>query len=149
MSSLVCDDCQAEKPASEFPTRGPRAYKTCRGCCRKIAVRTSKTKHADKNSRWNKDYYARNKRDIKARKYGTTPLNLLIMEHAQGGRCAICGVIENLLHIDHSHRTGQVRGLLCLACNRGMGLLGDNPLTLMKAAVYLARRENGILAEQP
>lgn len=45
----------------------------------------------------------------------------------QGFKCAICGVYENncnrKLHIDHDHKTGEFRGLLCGVCNRGLGIL--------------------------
>jgi hypothetical protein len=38
----------------------------------------------------------------------------------QGGRCGICGTDESLV-IDHDHRTGFVRGLLCRGCNNAEG----------------------------
>lgn len=60
---------------------------------------------------------------------------------AQGGGCAICGIKKNQLardfHVDHNHETGQVRGLLCFACNTGIGKLGDDPDLLEAAAAYL------------
>jgi len=68
------------------------------------------------------------------------------MLHSQNGLCAICGkppsrrnVKEMLLHVDHNHKTGKIRGLLCNSCNRGIGLLGDNPDTLFAAEGYLRR----------
>ena len=57
----------------------------------------------------------------------------------QNGCCAICGIPikkENC-RIDHSHETGKVRGLLCISCNTGIGLMQDSPLVLMKAFEYL------------
>jgi hypothetical protein len=41
-------------------------------------------------------------------------------------------------HIDHDHVTGQVRGLLCNNCNRGIGYFGDDPQVMTAAARYVA-----------
>lgn len=40
-------------------------------------------------------------------------------------------------HVDHDHDTGEVRGLLCLNCNTGIGKLGDSAVTCLDAAFYL------------
>lgn len=50
--------------------------------------------------------------------------------------CAICGR-EAKLKIDHSHQDGAFRGMLCDRCNRGLGLFGDSPETLIAASEYL------------
>lgn len=57
----------------------------------------------------------------------------------QGGVCAICGTSlkEIKFRIDHNHNTGEVRGLLCVACNTGIGLLKDSPEVLASAERYL------------
>lgn len=56
----------------------------------------------------------------------------------QGGACAIClQVRTETLHVDHCHATGAVRGLLCGACNRALGLLNDDPGLIRRAADYL------------
>jgi hypothetical protein len=46
----------------------------------------------------------------------------------QGGGCAICGARAKTrrLHIDHDHRTMQLRGLLCYRCNRGLPTWADD-----------------------
>lgn len=49
--------------------------------------------------------------------------------------CALCG--KEARDIDHCHVTGKVRGKLCSACNRGLGIFGDNPARLRAAAEYL------------
>jgi len=64
--------------------------------------------------------------------------------HSQGGVCAICGAAEPgkrtaYFQVDHDHRTGAVRGLLCASCNRGIGLLGDDVGRLLSAVKYLSR----------
>lgn len=59
------------------------------------------------------------------------------MLEAQNFRCAICQSLEERLHVDHDHVTGKVRGLLCNACNTGIGLLRDSKSILRSAIDYL------------
>lgn len=58
---------------------------------------------------------------------------------AQGGVCAICGQPRKYrLNVDHCHKTGAVRGLLCRLCNgRLLTAARDNPATLRRGAAYL------------
>lgn len=71
-------------------------------------------------------------------KYGLTPEDFRRLLDAQRGACAICGrVMGEDLHVDHDHRTNTVRGLLCGSCNRGIGLLQENPKHLYRAAQYI------------
>lgn len=58
------------------------------------------------------------------------------MVAAQGGRCLICRRKKKLC-VDHDHKTGVVRGLLCPPCNHGIGSLKDNPVLLKRAINYL------------
>ncbi len=60
----------------------------------------------------------------------------------QNGVCAICGSSETgwkypWFHVDHCHKTGKVRGLLCQRCNPGIGIFYENPEILRRAAVYI------------
>jgi hypothetical protein len=50
--------------------------------------------------------------------------------------CVICGSDEPLV-VDHDHKTGQVRGMLCNHCNRGLGHFRDDPELLEFAAMYV------------
>lgn len=91
----------------------------------------------------------RNSKLIK--KYGISIHEYNALLERQGGVCALCGQPEikmqsrglgmkptpDSLHVDHDHRTGKVRGLLCYRCNTGIGKLLDNPDLLRKAADYL------------
>lgn len=69
----------------------------------------------------------------------------------QGGRCAICGreLLDEDAHLDHCHRTGEVRGVLCRACNHGLGNFGDSVPTLRRAIKYLAKSNERIEIHTP
>lgn len=78
------------------------------------------------------------------RKYGATTEEIESMFKQQSGKCAICGGQSSAgrrLSIDHDHETGQIRGLLCDKCNRGLGLFGDSPELMREAAAYLAFKQ--------
>jgi hypothetical protein len=70
------------------------------------------------------------------KQYGITVQELEHMVAEQGGLCAICrtGPAE---HLDHDHRTGQVRRVLCFPCNGGLGQFRDDPELLRRAIDYL------------
>lgn len=82
------------------------------------------------------------------KKYRLTPADYEHILAAQGGGCACCGVKANRsgrrLFVDHDHETGAVRGLLCNACNAGIGHLGDTVDGVRLALNYLERA-----AQQP
>ncbi len=50
--------------------------------------------------------------------------------------CVICGSEEPLV-VDHDHRTGKIRGMLCNHCNRGLGHFRDDPELMEFAAIYV------------
>jgi hypothetical protein len=69
------------------------------------------------------------------RRYGIDNAQLAWMVLQQGG-CAICGS-PKATHVDHDHRTGRVRGVLCFNCNNALGHFDDDPRVLAAAADYL------------
>ena len=74
--------------------------------------------------------------------FGITESQYEAMVVAQKGKCAIfaCTQIdlpEKRLAVDHDHKTGKIRALLCDCCNRGIGFFNDNPAQLRTAADYL------------
>lgn len=54
--------------------------------------------------------------------------------------CAICGIANKPLVVDHDHQTEKVRGRLCSKCNTSLGGFGDSPVLLNKAVQYLETR---------
>ncbi len=81
----------------------------------------------------------------KIKRYKISQEDYQEMKKAQNNRCAICGDRQPLhinngeLNIDHDHKTGKVRGLLCNYCNTGIGMLKDNISTLKNAVKYLSK----------
>lgn len=73
------------------------------------------------------------------REYGISlgEYNLILTQ--QGGGCAICGKKpeKRTLAVDHCHRTGKIRGLLCGKHNMALGLFDDDPELFKKAIAYL------------
>ena len=119
----------------------PAGHKFCRGCSRILPYTEW---HRTRSSR---DGYAtackgcrsaRGRRDHLKRIFGLTPEALDAVIASQGGVCAICRDSKPQ-HIDHDHRSGRVRGVLCGPCNMGLGLFKDDPRRLDAASDYLHR----------
>jgi hypothetical protein len=72
-------------------------------------------------------------------KYNLTIEQYEMMIESQSGVCAICSNPPGMrgFCIDHDHKTGLVRGLLCNKCNSALGLFGDSIRILAAAIVYL------------
>ena len=99
-----------------------------------------------------KQYYMDNPKKMKdiylQRVYGISYKDWLEMWESQGGKCAICGksftkpsncgLRSTEAHVDHSHKTKKVRGLLCVRCNSGIGHFDDQELTT-RMIKYLER----------
>jgi ribosomal protein S27AE len=123
--SLSCGSCHAIKNKDEFNYYAQRnlyatACKQCRSIQAKLRLYNLTTEEYDKlvtDYRW----------------------------------CPICGCLLNFIgnkdknsaHVDHDKITGQVRGVLCARCNRGIGMFEHNTETLEKAVEYLVGARNG------
>ena len=73
-------------------------------------------------------------------KYGISPEQYFKMYKEQSGKCKICDCKlpdKKYLDIDHNKLTGDIRGLLCNNCNKGLGCFMDSPEILRRAAEYL------------
>lgn len=82
--------------------------------------------------------------------YGITETHYRWLFKKQHGRCAICGRVGprsrwGRFFVDHDHKTGAVRGLLCMDCNTGLGKFDESLRRLNKAKRYI---KHGGLAKQ-
>lgn len=72
--------------------------------------------------------------------YGISEADYASMLEAQNSTCAICQRPPNAgtsLCVDHCHASGRIRGLLCHACNKGIGFMRDDVKRLEAALDYL------------
>lgn len=127
----VCTLCGVGKLPGEFYYRANRGSyeRRCKVCCTKTQVSRGKL------------YSKNNQLQVK---YGLTLESYNLMVKAQNGLCAICKNPEKEnknLAVDHDHSNGKIRQLLCGRCNKGIGLLGDDPDLLLEAASYLQRHK--------
>ncbi len=99
-------------------------------------------------------WYKQNKNSVKdkalQRRYGITFDQYMEMLDKTGGKCPLCdnefdfatsttGPASNACPVvDHDHKTGKVRGIICGFCNCGLGSFKDNVSALIKAAAYLS-----------
>jgi hypothetical protein len=136
-----CTTCGQIKNKSEFHISKDKPRSNCKECyreTRKEADRRYRETHRemrrDQNRRW---IY---------RKYGIEQEHYDQMFKEQDGKCAICGCrpridkhtgMPECLCIDHDHKTGLVRRLLCHDCNVAIGLLKEDPQICRIVANYL------------
>lgn len=127
-----CATCNQEKTADNYADK-----KICVDKLRQTCYECSK------------DYQLK-----KAYKISLQDYNLILSN--QGGGCGCCGSLDsktpkkhfkkthNYFVVDHCHKTGKVRGLLCFNCNTAIGKLGDCVEGVRQAISYLEKHENGI-----
>lgn len=123
METRVCGKCGIEKTWYFF--RGRSLH------CRKCKEKDEESSKADLDKA----------RDNMLRaSYGITLEIYNEMLRSQEGVCAICRgrqQKDKALCVDHCHKTGKVRGLLCNACNSMLGFAKDKRARLRAAAAYL------------
>ena len=135
-----CRECGETKPLDEFYDKkdmkdGKQSH--CKSChnARKAAWREANPEQDAEHKR----------RSHLKRKYGITEEQYDAMLEAQDGKCACCGTTEpggtGTFHVDHCHDSDEIRGLLCKACNIGIGELGDNLDGVWQAMLYLVKYE--------
>jgi hypothetical protein len=155
----LCQLCNIERPIEDFTILYQRkdnglVYRRheCVECRKQVNKRPDqKEKAASRKYRYDrsaKGWEAKSKWRFK-REYGISVEDARHLLSAQDGRCAniaCCKQIEfgvkdrkKIAVIDHCHKTGRVRGVMCDMCNKTMGMSADNPAILMGLANYLRR----------
>lgn len=166
--SIICRACEEPRPVGDFPpakVKTPRErdyYATCRSCRkqylreygRRPEVLEYKRQYARDPENRKRLTAAQREANKKAgpqrawayyikHKYGLTASEYAAMVARQGGHCASCGGDPDSrgLAIDHDHKTGKVRELLCHPCNHGIGQFRDDPERMRLAAAYIERHK--------
>jgi hypothetical protein len=136
-----CSRCGEVKPRTAFHRNASRydgLHPTCKQC---RASAEERAKAAARAARWRADpaNLARQRDGQRDRVYGLRPGEYAAQLELQGGTCAICQGQNphRSIVVDHCHDTGTLRGLLCDACNMGIGGLRDDPALLQRAINYL------------
>jgi hypothetical protein len=144
----TCNKCKIEKETSEFSKKNKNPdglQRQCKGCV-KEAFDAWKVKTGHKSTaaarRWRLKNPERNKvHDLSKRlriKYGLTIDQYNQMIRAQNGQCAIC-CVKSALCVDHCHKNGNVRELLCNSCNTLLGHAKESEDILRSAIEYLKK----------
>lgn len=148
----ICNKCKIEKNLDDFFFRNKKkGYKSpyCKECFMIINNRYKKQNPQIAKNIKKKEYKTnsenyRNK-NLK-RYYGISLQDYETMLLSQDGKCAICESSKttrknNRLDVDHCHKTGKVRKLLCSKCNRLLSNCQENTDILQKAIRYLKEND--------
>jgi len=146
-----CSGCRLDLPISSFRVRTrktPRPRSRCKSCetqehlarCRKDpeARRAAKRRWAAKNP----ESVKRSALRSACRRMGFSEdvVSFVLLRFQETDACDICHRTDaGTLHVEHCHATKAFRGLVCEACNHGIGKFGDDPERLRAAADYLER----------
>ena len=148
----LCSGCHTVYPIEQYGLRNKRGKQVrmsrCRSCEIEYAnnyrknnlekVRAFKRKYNQENPERKKRWHYRSNWVKKG--YNADEVEKFISKQEQ--RCSICGVIpEKRLCLDHCHKTGKIRGLLCENCNRGIGMFQDDVAALKQAIAYLEKHQ--------
>lgn len=146
------------RPKRDFIAKGTKIKKRCCHCGRVLSLKQFNKCVTNKDG-WHKQckrcrhnkylgtYESPSGRRARLKYvYGITEDEYNTLFDKQHGCCAICGVhqsqLTRRLHIDHDHQTGEIRGLLCMKCNRALGYFDDSIDHMTIAIQYLSRKGN-------
>jgi hypothetical protein len=142
----VCNGCGKLYPIDEYNLRIKGSSTTRRSRCKKCLAEYNKKRaqeYPEKIRTTNRLYALKHPEKIRVwsirsrwKRLGYDPdeIENFICEHKCG--CEICGSF-NKLFVDHDHKTGKIRGMLCGECNFGLGKFKDDMGLLASAINYL------------
>ncbi len=138
----TCTKCKIKKPLDRFTKDSRRADGAGSWC--KVCHNERHWVNREENNAKCKAHYAANKAKYKnyhrLKSYGVSQEQYDSMFENQKGCCAICNqTLDQSKNtcVDHCHKTGKVRGLLCANCNFGIGHLKDSIPLIESAIQYL------------
>lgn len=141
LERIKCPRCKIAKEKKEFGKDSTTAKGISSWCklCKKTWRANHRKKFPEKAKR--RDF----ENDLQ-KHYGISIEQYMDMHKAQKGRCACCGKhrssFKRRLHVDHDHKTGRIRGLLCTQCNPGIGYFQHSVERLKQAIQYLGKFKN-------
>jgi Recombination endonuclease VII len=145
MQTKICTKCGIEKKISEF-YKYPNGKFGVRADCKKCQLLYAHEyyfKNWDEkrkiNNKYKSEHKEQNKNSILKRKFGITLDQYKEMFEKQNGLCAICNKEEKVngrsLAVDHNHKTGKVRGLLCNKCNHHVLSGANDNINILQSAI--------------
>ena len=119
-------------------------------------IKNYRETHKEESKKYRDEHKNEMKEYNLKRNYGITKEHFEEIYNNQDGKCFICDISEKELKdknsaglaIDHDHKTGKIRGLLCHNCNKGLGLLKDDPNILKKGIDYLLKEQSNFINER-
>lgn len=139
-----CSKCLIDKPIDQFQRRKTvihRVYSWCKKCVNANTNEWRKTKGG---------------RDKERNLHLTKSFNITIEQYnaiaaSQDNKCAICNQLESYitpkmnkpasLAVDHCHKTGKIRALLCRRCNQVLGQFNDDISAFQRVIDYLNKHK--------
>lgn len=152
MDTKFCNQCQQTKPIADFirsqpDSRTGRIYQFERKICISCVSQRQRARLLERfgDVEAVRKYKTLEKIRRICRRYHTTHEQVFQTLSTQNNQCKVCfrpisffaKAYDDQACIDHNHKTGKVRGVLCHSCNTGLGYFYDNPAFLKSAIDYL------------
>jgi hypothetical protein len=138
----ICTKCKKVKDISNFSKKNAKGRKPgLQPRCKACSIEDVNEWREKTGEDGLKDFYYKRTYDMSLEDFNKTFIK-------QDGKCPLCykqlnlrGTSGDRAVVDHCHKSGKVRGILCNECNRGLGYFKDNTMALLNAAAYLTRED--------